>query len=490
MIFSYLTPTEIAGMRLMSSNIAAIGLEYIATTVTLTLQEDSFDRLLDIAHHPVVSKSVRNLHYERGSFSRLPRATWEDSILTPYFAAPQPDLGTFYEEPPNVAACNVYTKKQLNQAFSAYQKHCAEEDRARRSGFYLNKFINAVQHFPNLQTIYMLSGSCSRYSAKMAKILKGASYHQQIILVHNIAVVRSILVAVDRVVRDSQIMNSRVNNVDNGPGLIARSQDPSTASDNHLVRNEQVIFGPGDGTSSHSCLEATIPEGGQSILRVKRLVLEEFDWSLTGLQIFSIMERSLSHLTRLEVQLLNRSLKMNNPVHEFVKSAPGLEEFSVSVSHGPNSLSVGLPDIVGSFHWISLKTVHFSKILIDADNLQEFCSRHSSMLSNFYLGDVFMERHAHVAGRIAWYSMFTKITETTNLEKARVYGCLSNEQDEYYMDDRPDDRRASGTLIGRYLVGEGGRSSLKDFMRDERRRILRQDRSSSFNDTDTEWSNS
>ena len=85
--------------------------------------------------------------------------------------------------------------------------------------------------------------------------------------------------------------------------------------------------------------------------------------------------------------------------------------------------------------------------------------------------------------------MFTKIREVTNLEKARVYGCLKIAQDKYYMNDRADFRRASGTLIARYLEGEGGRSSLKDFMRDERRRISRQDRSS-YNDTETEWSES
>ena len=502
MIFGYLTPTEIASMRLISSNIAAIGLSYIAVTVTLTLQEDSFNRLLDIAHHPVVSKSVRNLCYEHGSFANLPRTKWEksiirtkweESIITPKATEAQSQgediwirssanerssergLRAFHRECTAAKACNTYDKKRLDQAFSAYQKYCAEEDRARRSGFFLNKLISAIRHFSKLETIYILSGSCRRYNAELAKILKGASYVPQINHVYNIPVTFSILDAVDRVVSDTQIMNGGATNVDNGPGLIARSQDPGTASDHDLVGNEQVNFGPGDGAINRYCPE----------LNIRHLVLKDFDWRLllSGVQVFSTMKRSLLHLTKLEFHLLagthKESWKVDDHLHQFVKLAPGLEELSVSLHRDFWPLRfVGLPDIVGSFHWTSLKTVHFSKSLIDAENLQEFCSRHSSTLSKFFLGDVFMAEHARVAGRTAWHSMFTKIRETTNLEKARVYGCLGIAQDKYYMNDRKDRRRASGTLIARYLVGEGGKSSLKRFMKDERRRI------------ETEWSES
>ena len=512
MIFDYLTPTEIASTRLMSSNIAAIGLKYIAISVTLTLQEDSFDRLLDIAHHPVVSKSVRNLYYEHGSFSNLSRTVWEDRIITPKRAAAQREntwstfpgnnaskrsLRAFHRESNAANANNTYGKKRLDQAFSVYQKRCAEEDRARQSDFFFDNLVSALRLFPNLETIDILSGSCCRYSAEIAKNLKGAFYCQPIVHVHNVAVTRSVLAALDRVLRDSQIMNDGTTNVGNGPALIVRSQDPSTTSGSDLVTNDQVKIGPGDGTSNRYCPEFTMPGRSQSILRIKHLVLEDFDWRLLleGVQVFSTMKRSLSHLTKLEVHLLpgihNESSTVDDHLHQFVKLAPGLEELSVSVNHDLWPLRfVGLPDIVGSFHWTSLNAVHFSKVFIDADNLQEFCSRHSSTLSKFFLGNVFMGEHAHVPGRKAWHSMFTKIRETTNLEKARVYGCLSIALHEYYMKDRADRRRASGTLIGRYLVGEGGRRSLKDFMRDERRRIPRQNISRSINDTETEGSDS
>lgn len=64
MICGYLTPLEVARIRNMGNRIAAIALEYIATTVTLIIEEESFDRLLEIAHHTIISKYVHTLHYE------------------------------------------------------------------------------------------------------------------------------------------------------------------------------------------------------------------------------------------------------------------------------------------------------------------------------------------------------------------------------------------------------------------------------------------
>ncbi len=79
--------------------------------------------------------------------------------------------------------------------------------------------------------------------------------------------------------------------------------------------------------------------------------------------------------------------------------------------------------------------------------------------------------------------MFSQIREATKLKKARVYG-LFRGLDYWDMHDHTDAWRQSGTLIGRDLVGEGGNSSLEDFLKDERARMSEQDRVSSVSDTD------
>ena len=77
--------------------------------------------------------------------------------------------------------------------------------------------------------------------------------------------------------------------------------------------------------------------------------------------------------------------------------------------------------------------------------------------------------------------MFTKIREATKLEEACVYGIFRS-VGLWNFHDHTDVRRQSGTLIGRYLVGEGGNSSLEDFIHKEHCRISEEDRKCSSGD--------
>lgn len=64
MVFTYLEPTEAAAFRSAGRIFAEIRLQYLALTVYLTLEGESYDRLWAIAEHPVVSKTVNCLLYE------------------------------------------------------------------------------------------------------------------------------------------------------------------------------------------------------------------------------------------------------------------------------------------------------------------------------------------------------------------------------------------------------------------------------------------
>ncbi|CAD6582235.1 MAG: hypothetical protein ASARMPRED_000908 [Alectoria sarmentosa] len=85
MVFRYLKATEAAGFRWAGRVVAEIGLEYLAPTVHLALKEKSYDRLLAIAEHPIVSKSVRCLHYEADTFKMQTRDQWELRIIGPAY---------------------------------------------------------------------------------------------------------------------------------------------------------------------------------------------------------------------------------------------------------------------------------------------------------------------------------------------------------------------------------------------------------------------
>ncbi|CAD6589929.1 MAG: hypothetical protein ASARMPREDX12_004078 [Alectoria sarmentosa] len=488
MICGYLSPTEVASIRIMSSTVAAVGLEYIATTITLTLEEDSFDRLLEIAHHPIISQHVHSLHYEHDFLTKLDRAEWEETIKTPelmaaenasLFGARAPRLDTsergwraICRETAALKAFHTYGKKRLDKAFLTYQEHCAEQEHAQRSDFFSNKLTNALQHLPNLRTIYMpMHGSYSRYQKEIAKLLQGAFYDQFCIQSESVAVTRSLLLAVDQAMHSGQNTNSPAASV-------------------------------GRETNSEG--------SNQSVLPIKSFNSESFNWRLflEDDEVFTVMKRSISNLTKLGIRLLNgswikypgsdsplrftRNLEASREclarrrLYEFVKSAPCLEEVNVSLCLNNQYSNIHLKDVVESFHWQSLKTVHFQRIKIDVGSLGEFCSRHSSTLSNLALGDLQMPPTGSIhAGIGPWYTVFTEIREATKLKEARVYGVFDIwERASWIMDYPADVWRASGTLIGRYLVGEGGNSSLEDFLDEEYLRLSEQEGKSSASKID------
>ena len=64
MVFAYLEPKEAAVFRWAGRVVAEIGLHYLTPKVYLRLREESYDRLLAIAEHPIASKCVVELQYE------------------------------------------------------------------------------------------------------------------------------------------------------------------------------------------------------------------------------------------------------------------------------------------------------------------------------------------------------------------------------------------------------------------------------------------
>ena len=264
MICSYLTPIQVASIRIVSSMIAAIGLEYIATTVTLTFKEDSFDRLLEIAHHPVISKYVYSLNYEHDTFVVLIQEEWKECITTPEAMALQhsggrlrapraPEINdsprawrAFHREWKVYFVESRYGKKRLDQAFSNYQKLCAEQGHAARSDFFSNKLTDALQDLPNLRTIYMPAhGRYSRYQMEVAGFLNGALY-DQLTTMHSacIAVNRSILLALDQATRARQSRKNRV--VGLGHEVVSRASNrkSSNESDDDTANSYQSQHQP------------------------------------------------------------------------------------------------------------------------------------------------------------------------------------------------------------------------------------------------------
>lgn len=188
MVFAYLAPTEAAAFR-WAGKVVEVGLQYLASTVYLRLKEESYDRLLAIAEHPVVSKSVKRLDYEADTLEVWTKEEWELLILGParslamrgYSKEPEADASdrdwrafnramTIIETTPR----HTFTKPQMDLAFSINRKFCADQQYLRQQDFFPQKVAQALKNMCNIKRVSSSSHTSdvsSRYAAEIDKVL-------------------------------------------------------------------------------------------------------------------------------------------------------------------------------------------------------------------------------------------------------------------------------------------------------------------------------
>ena len=79
-MFTHLSPTEAANLRLISKKFAKIGIEFILPELHPIVKKDGFDNMLAIVEHPVIPKYVKSLYYEVDVLNNLDFEEWRSSI--------------------------------------------------------------------------------------------------------------------------------------------------------------------------------------------------------------------------------------------------------------------------------------------------------------------------------------------------------------------------------------------------------------------------
>lgn len=97
MICIHLKCWEVPAFRLINRDCAAVGLEYLVPEIGLHLHRNSFkrhsfERLIAISSHPVMSRSVRELSYDSHTFQTPMKdfAAWKAHAVE---SLKQPDAG-------------------------------------------------------------------------------------------------------------------------------------------------------------------------------------------------------------------------------------------------------------------------------------------------------------------------------------------------------------------------------------------------------------
>lgn len=138
MICSYLKPTDLAKLRLISRLAGPISLEYMVPEAHLILAKDSFEQLKSLAEHPIASKYVTSFFFEADKLQKFSRKAWECLVAGPEYVAQVDEfrirghpchhasertIRTFKREFSKLKSAprHQYTDEQLDDAWETYK---------------------------------------------------------------------------------------------------------------------------------------------------------------------------------------------------------------------------------------------------------------------------------------------------------------------------------------------------------------------------------
>ena len=351
MVFTYLEPTEAATFRLVGKVVAEIGLQYLVPTAYLALNEESYDRLLAIAAHPVVSKYVVKLEYETEGLRLITRHQW-DLMINSLPRSNLPDAAS--ERPQSSASARTWraykresvrdmtslnrrqTTRALNRAWLMYEGYYASQKRVQQAHFFPEKIGEAMKQLPNLKTVLATAdGAHNRYVAEMKRFLP--TYY----LCHYRFIGRS------SIADTTSSISSAAESVD------LRCQHLLTQSVNLQIFEQ---------TNNH-------------LAYLKKCMLQLKTMNLD----FTRLQGNGGIVGFIEMEILEKGY-----VRGLVTSAPNLVQLSLAF----DILQFRHTDIlytIGGFHWHFLKAVSLVSLCSHEHELWDFFGRHARTLKHVSL---------------------------------------------------------------------------------------------------------
>ena len=433
LVFAYLKPTEAAAFRWAGRIVAEIGLQYLAPTAYLALEEESYDRLLAIAEHPTVSKYVVKLVYEKEGLGFIDRNQFDHTIRRTWVIPLRHDS----ERPGSSASARAWrayerelireksllsqeqTTQLLDRAWSMYEEHLTNQKKVQQAKFFREKTAKAMKQFQNLKSMFAsANGAFERYFVELTELLPNyyISY------------------------RSAYVENPRF--------------DP-TAS---------VLFA-----------------AGSAGLRIDRFCCQRFEWNVFAQNDKDLvaLNRSMLHVRHMDmaftierysgqyrmisdIEIIRRECLANGRMQSFLASAPDLEYLGLSFRTWPQVLPT-INAIFGNFHWSSLKTVSLDGIATHGRDLLNFCERHSYTLEHLSLG-------AMILHEASWWVVFHGVRQAfrlgQQLHTCRLGGRFSHPPNKrYYLQSEGMERSSPGVLVSDYIrATDIGDISLREYV--------------------------
>lgn len=168
---------DIPNVRLTSRFLSGVATPFLLNEIHLVFKRSSFERLLEISQHPVISRSVTSLFYEPDSLDRFQsRGDWEDSIMELSYLdllqrlpkrgaseeeqrrAEQREREQFQDRRRMGDRSKQYSEDDLAEGWDAYQELYEEQESLRSRDHGFEAMCTAMRILPNLHSITMSQG--------------------------------------------------------------------------------------------------------------------------------------------------------------------------------------------------------------------------------------------------------------------------------------------------------------------------------------------
>ena len=394
MIFRYL-PRHIPELRLICRSFADIGLHYLLSSYHLIFKKSSFERLLEISQHPVLSKCIKNIFYEADTLSEYDtRKEWEEHIAD-YHCPDFNELSTIGDRNAGTARAqrashrafvkcmqgprSSCSERQFREAYRCYRE-CISDQREMVSLAYNAQSINdAIKRLPNLVSLEMSLHYCLGGRTKCVESAFSPTLYRP-------------------------------------------------CGDNRQPDHEGVAQ-----------LRSLLLGALESSRRIQELHCGYVDWKFFKAEAddFASLKIAVQNLEVLELYISTNSSRDDRDddslyhqaivecasyleqgrLRDFISAAPNLTDLFLEFDSNVPQAPARLIDVVGTITWPSLRCVYFSLLSFTDDDLIKFYRRHSRTLKNIGFDDIKLLQGT-------WQDLFPKIKETLDLEHVKIAGDL------------------------------------------------------------------
>lgn len=422
---------DVPNLRLVSKFWNNVATPFLPGKVNLIFKPESFQRLLDISRHPVISKQITSLYYEPNTLDEYTtQKAWEENIFDSNYlkdleAYPSPDASerklrawrrniTKIRERPR----HDYSKSYLEVAYKEYTQMYAEQEDLRNRDCGLKEVSDAIYRLPNLSEICMNHGWAICLRPKDAKNAFAAGLHNAGGDYCGIPFMRSLLLAVHEAGTKLSIL--QLGSVD---WKFLQQSDEILESMKSTLRHL---------TTLELAISTGIDESGNEI--------------------------------GVEIPACRRYLSKNTKLAEFLAAAPNLKDLTVGFDWYEPYCPAELKQILGSTTWPCLESVALENIDAAPNNLNCFFEQHASTLKHVAMKTVRLQEGI-------WVNTLEEMQKTLNLKSAYMRGDLLGENPPQHWDLEPDiwaeynDLRSQGNRTSKavqdFLV-QGGSCPLID----------------------------